>query len=295
MHLKHDGISPNYVQSEVNHFVKNRSFGIPLILTLSVTDKLTCANVYEQICNLLEHCVKYPTEEDMDEDFNEGDKLFHITYRKRGKYKSDRNLIPSEEIFDMHCQCKIIFTVQWKNLRYWNTKMFLEFEKDKSFPSEEVAESSKAIPLSSCLDAFTKEEVLTKDNGWYCSKCEEIQVASKKIDLWRLPDLLIIHLKRFSSDPISRQKINSLVNFPLKNLDLKNWVPPNCRLTQSTTYDLYGASMHSGTMQEGHYTAYVQSLESGDWYHMNDQFAISANGEKVQSPEAYLLFYKRKN
>jgi len=297
-----DRISPTYITSEVVHVAKDkdRSFydpeniGIPLIITLSVTDKLTYANVYDQLCNLLEHSVKKPTEGDMDEYVNENDKPFRITYKKHQEYsftESERDLISSDEIFNIHC--KIKFTVHWKNARHLNTKMYLECEKDDSYPSMEGGQSSEAVPLSSCLDAFTEKEVLTQDNAWYCSKCREFQIASKKIDLWRLPDLLIIHLKRFSFDRMWRQKINSLVNFPLNNLDLKKWVSPNCRLTQSTTYNLYGASMHSGNLGGGHYTAYVQSLESGEWYHMNDSSAFNAKGEDAQSPAAYLLFYKK--
>merc|ERR1711920_661688 len=122
---------------------KDRSFYdpdyicIPLIITLSVTDKLTYANVYDQLCNLLEHCVKQPTEEDMDQDVNENDKPFCITYKKHEDFsytmELDRDLMSSDEIFDIHCHCKIKFTVHWKNERHLKTKMYLECEKDKSY------------------------------------------------------------------------------------------------------------------------------------------------------------------
>lgn len=34
----------------------------------------------------------------------------------------------------------------------------------------------------------------------YCPNCKEFVQATKKFDLWRLPDVLVIHLKRFSYD-----------------------------------------------------------------------------------------------
>ena len=34
----------------------------------------------------------------------------------------------------------------------------------------------------------------------YCPDCKEFVQATKKFDLWRLPDILVIHLKRFSYD-----------------------------------------------------------------------------------------------
>ncbi|KAK3140274.1 hypothetical protein QOZ80_5AG0398500 [Eleusine coracana subsp. coracana] len=52
--------------------------------------------------------------------------------------------------------------------------------------------------LYACLEAFIKEEPLGPDDMWYCPGCKEHRQASKKLDLWRLPEILIIHLKRFS-------------------------------------------------------------------------------------------------
>ena len=34
----------------------------------------------------------------------------------------------------------------------------------------------------------------------YCPECKELVQASKKFDLWKLPEILVIHLKRFSYD-----------------------------------------------------------------------------------------------
>ena len=50
----------------------------------------------------------------------------------------------------------------------------------------------------------------------YCPRCEKHQQATKKFDLWSLPDTLIIHLKRFSYNRYFRDKIDTLVEFPTK-------------------------------------------------------------------------------
>uniref|UniRef100_A0A8B9TQ56 Ubiquitin carboxyl-terminal hydrolase n=1 Tax=Anas platyrhynchos TaxID=8839 RepID=A0A8B9TQ56_ANAPL len=66
---------------------------------------------------------------------------------------------------------------------------------------ESVEQSRRAqaepINLDSCLRAFTSEEELGEDEMYYCSKCKTHCLATKKLDLWRLPPILIIHLKRF--------------------------------------------------------------------------------------------------
>lgn len=43
---------------------------------------------------------------------------------------------------------------------------------------------------------FTHEIVFVR----YCPQCKELKGATKKFDLWKLPQVLVIHLKRFSYD-----------------------------------------------------------------------------------------------
>ena len=98
-------------------------------------------------------------------------------------------------------------------------------------------------------------------------------------------------MKRFSPD--GQQKLNSLITFPLENLDLSKYV---CGYNkESYKYDLYGICNHMGGVMGGHYTAFVKNSEN-NWLHCNDR-----NVEDVQSPEtiitpmAYCLFYRKKN
>lgn len=60
---------------------------------------------------------------------------------------------------------------------------------------ESVEQSRRAqaepINLDSCLRAFTSEEELGEDEMYYCSKCKTHCLATKKLDLWRLPPILV--------------------------------------------------------------------------------------------------------
>src|SRR4051812_6429230 len=75
-----------------------------------------------------------------------------------------------------------------------------------------------AMQLTQCLRAFTKQETLSENDPWYCSDCKKHQCATKKFDLWKLPNILIIHLKRFSYTRIMREKITAFVDFPIEGL-----------------------------------------------------------------------------
>ena len=47
---------------------------------------------------------------------------------------------------------------------------------------------------------FSAPELLHGKNKWYCPRCRGHVDAVKRIGIWKLPPLLIIHLKRFSYD-----------------------------------------------------------------------------------------------
>lgn len=53
----------------------------------------------------------------------------------------------------------------------------------------------------------------------YCPSCQKHQQATKKFDLWTLPKILVVHLKRFSYSRYWRDKLDTVVEFPVR------WVP----------------------------------------------------------------------
>uniref|UniRef100_A0A671PIB0 ubiquitinyl hydrolase 1 n=1 Tax=Sinocyclocheilus anshuiensis TaxID=1608454 RepID=A0A671PIB0_9TELE len=97
-------------------------------------------------------------------------------------------------------------------------------------------------------------------------------------------------------------------------LDLAPFCSLNCKGETRVLYSLYGVVEHSGTMRSGHYTAYVKSRPSthnyvengldaghkishaeaskGSWFHISDSSVHPVPEAKVQSSQAYLLFYE---
>ena len=64
--------------------------------------------------------------------------------------------------------------------------------------STEERVSHTDIDVSDCLNMFSRREQLGENDKWYCGHCKEHRQAYKKFDLWKAPEILIIHLKRFS-------------------------------------------------------------------------------------------------
>lgn len=71
--------------------------------------------------------------------------------------------------------------------------------------------SNHAPTLEQCVQEFTKEEILDGEDKWKCPRCRSEQRAKKKIDIWKLPSVLIVHLKRFEFTKTRAGKIKDLV------------------------------------------------------------------------------------
>ncbi|KAL6979385.1 ubiquitinyl hydrolase 1 [Sarracenia purpurea var. burkii] len=151
----------------------------------------------------------------------------------------------------------------------------------------------EAVSLFSCLDAFLKEEPLGPDDMWYCPQCKEHRQATKKLDLWRLPEILVFHLKRFSYSRYLKNKLDTFVNFPIHNLDLSKYVKCKDQFGQSHIYELYAISNHYGGLGGGHYSAYAKLIDGNRWYHFDDSHVSPVDEADIKTSAAYVLFYQR--
>lgn len=132
------------------------------------------------------------------------------------------------------------------------------------------------ITLDDCLAEFEKEEILSEQDTWYCPRCKEHRRASKKFDLWKTPDILVVHLKRFSSVGWRRDKLDILVDFPIEGLDLTERVIDKENGKQEI-YDLIAVDDHWGGLGGGHYTAFAKNFVDDQWYEFNGKARGSLN------------------
>ncbi|KAI9670061.1 MAG: CSN-associated deubiquitinating enzyme Ubp12 [Caeruleum heppii] len=152
----------------------------------------------------------------------------------------------------------------------------------------------KGVSLGDCLDEFGKEEVLSENDAWYCPRCKAFRRATKKFELWKCPDILVIHLKRFSANRGFRDKIDVVVDFPIEGLDLSERVAL-VEEGKSTTYDLFAVDNHYGGLGGGHYTACAKNFVDGEWYDYNDTMVTRKSPQSAITSAAYLLFYRRRS
>ncbi|MBN3294546.1 UBP31 hydrolase, partial [Polypterus senegalus] len=178
----------------------------------------------------------------------------------------------------------------------------------------EIHHQPQACTLTQCFQLYTKEEQLAPDDAWRCPHCKMLQQGSIKLSLWTLPDVLILHLKRFRQEGDRRVKMQNLIKFPLTGLDMtphvvkrsqSSWSLPSHwspwrrpyglgRDPEDYVYDLYAVCNHHGTMHGGHYTAYCKNSIDGQWYCFDDSDVQPISDAEVCKPVAYILFYQRR-
>ena len=63
---------------------------------------------------------------------------------------------------------------------------------------------------------------------------------------------------------------------------------------QSTQYSLFAVVQHIGSLNFGHYTAYIKMDDTGRWYKADDSLVSEVQESEALRQEAYLLFYQKK-
>lgn len=178
--------------------------------------------------------------------------------------------------------------------------------KKESIPS--MAEGSKRTEsIEDLLTLFSTPETLKEEDKISCSHCNLKECSQKRTRLVHLPQILILHIKRFKySGTQGLTKNNQLITFDeLLNLapfcdpppdesfisDEEELVKKQSKVKQSQSYRLKAVINHQGSLSGGHYFSYVQ--EGDHWREFNDESVTEVSQSKLVSSKAYILIYER--
>lgn len=134
------------------------------------------------------------------------------------------------------------------------TKCFtceLSSSRDETFLDIPV-DIEENCSINHCLLKFSKPEKLYGNNKFYCESCMSLQEAEKTTLVKKLPQILILHLKRFKYmghlDKLT--KVSHRVSFALE----LRLVPDDC------LYNLLAVIIHLGVgANSGHYISIIRS------------------------------------
>ncbi|CAN1260009.1 U4/U6.U5 tri-snRNP-associated protein 2 [Linum perenne] len=138
--------------------------------------------------------------------------------------------------------------------------------------------------------------ILKKFDGESITEVVRPRVARMKYRVTRLPKYLILHMQRFKKNNFFIEKNPTLVNFPVKNLELKDYIPlptPKEDEKLRSKYDLIANIVHDGKPKEGFYRVFVQRKSEELWYEMQDLHVSETLPQMVALSEAYLQIYEQ--
>ena len=141
----------------------------------------------------------------------------------------------------------------------------------------------KSEDLNQLIKTFFEEEKIDIK----CKNCSKKDVKNKKL-FSQPPEILILSLQRLNERNKSKNTIK--IKFE-EELKMKNYIDNECFHNKNYNYVLYGIANHNGTIDEGHYYAYINIFN--DWYEFNDSNVKKLKQIEHISSEAYIFFYKR--
>eukprot|EP01022_Parablepharisma_sp_SALTPOND_P006781 TRINITY_DN1273_c0_g1_i1.p1 TRINITY_DN1273_c0_g1~~TRINITY_DN1273_c0_g1_i1.p1 ORF type:complete len:1282 (+),score=171.25 TRINITY_DN1273_c0_g1_i1:4387-8232(+) len=266
------------------HFLKTEAKAAPYTLEIvnnrAKTSRYILSSKYEEC----EFCQGKAHSEDCPFSFKDEDKL--TLKDALSLLKGKRQLVLG-----------LVFNHKSEIIRLEQIKAFFDSVRSV-YKSDNSPESHRGkISLYDCLECFSTEEQLDQNNMWFCPKCKKHVQAKKKMDLYKLPTILIIHLKRFKNKQLSiwgsHKKIDDFIDYQMTGLDLKKYTLASPEVAGGCVYDLFAVSNHFGGLSGGHYTATCYNSAVNKWLYFNDSSVYNAGEEDVVSSAGYVLFYRR--
>ena len=87
---------------------------------------------------------------------------------------------------------------------------------------------------------------------------------------------MIIHVKRFSKNNFFKEKNQSIINYPIRGLDLTDLVSSTAtdaaqaQVTHREIFDLVGSVIHTGKAESGTYKVMALHEPSQEWHDLQD-------------------------
>ncbi|XP_071736858.1 uncharacterized protein [Rutidosis leptorrhynchoides] len=138
--------------------------------------------------------------------------------------------------------------------------------------------------------------ILKKFDGESVTEVVRPRIARMRYRVTKLPQYLILHMRRFTKNNFFVFYLSVSVNFPVKNLELKDYIPlptPKENEKLRSKYDLIANIVHDGRPGEGPYRVFVQRKSEELWYEMQDLHVAETLPQMVALSETYMQIYEQ--
>ncbi|KAL7747054.1 Ubiquitin carboxyl-terminal hydrolase 10 [Sorochytrium milnesiophthora] len=131
--------------------------------------------------------------------------------------------------------------------------------------------------------------LLAKYNG---QTVQQYGDTIKQYRLVKLPQYLVFHVKRFVKNNFSTEKNPTIVNYAIKNLDMREYVP-TLPSEPSNKYNLIANICHDGPADGGVYRAHVLHKGLQQWFSIQDLRVEEIMPQMILLSESYIQVWER--
>lgn len=118
----------------------------------------------------------------------------------------------------------------------------------------------------------------------------------KKFQLTGLPPYLILYHKRFTKNTFYIEKNPTIVNFPVKNIDLSEYLTDEVKARHpEPVYDLVANIVHDGEPESGTYRCHILHKGTAKWYELQDLHVKEIEPQMLTLTESYIQIYEMQN
>lgn len=212
----------------------------------------------------------------------------------------------------------IVYKVFQGKLRTYSRKVLpvdaTEEEKLHLLTTEEYKESVKIIPfmyltldlppaplyrdefLQNIIPQVPLNNLLIKFSGTLEKEYKtSTDITMKRFELEELPPFLILSIKRFTKNNWFVEKNPTIVNFPIKNLDLFECLSTDAKnRLKFATYDLISNIVHDGGPKAGAGSYRIQLLHkgTGKWFELEDLHVKEILPQMITLTESYIQIWE---
>ncbi|CAO3587648.1 unnamed protein product [Absidia cylindrospora] len=152
------------------------------------------------------------------------------------------------------------------------------------YQDEAEANIIPQVPLTTILNKYDGETV------------QEVAGQKKRYQITRLPKYIIFNIKRFNKNNFTDEKNPTIVNFPIKNVDMTHFTTSEEAERVGTHYDLLANISHEGKPEsgKGSYKVHVRHRGTDQWYQIQDLIVEEIMPQMIFLSESYIQIWERK-
>lgn len=137
------------------------------------------------------------------------------------------------------------------------------------------------VPITAILRKFDGQTIT-----------DDIKSGRRQFRILKLPEYLLLHVKRFTKNNFFVEKNPTIVNFPIRNLDLGGIVQESDS-ERRRVFDLVVNVCHDGQAIGGSYRCHIERKVERIWYEIQDLRVIEVLPQIVSLSETYMQVYQR--